>query len=370
MARLLDLLFAPLAWLARLWPKRRLLLFGAWHGQAYRDNSRDLAEWLAEKRGHGWRVVWSAHSPGAVAAAREAGLEAHHAWSPAGIAAHLGAAAAFVTHGRRDLNRFFLGARLVRLGHGMPIRKVGVSVPPASRLRAALRPLLRALPTHPDNTDLHLASSPVEAGFLAEAYGCRTAVFPQPRVMRAPERRGSGGKELRVLALFTWRPWLPLHDLAAAKALAGTGAEVTVKPHPYWVRRGAFVGSPPPAGVEWVSEPGADPLDLLAGADLLLTDYSSVAVDAADLGVPVAFVRDPEYERRRPLYWDDGHFSAVGIGRWDGLGAFAADLAAGEVRRLIAESPPPASLGQDSPARAGAWPPEGRLADLLAACGL
>ena len=179
---------------------------------------------------------------------------------------------------------------------------------------------LYARPSRDYRTDDILASSELEAAIIRQDLGYRRRqvhVTGMPRVdallhdVPAPERT--------VLVMPTWRPWLQhdgtvegsefldrwtrlLTDPVLQSATARAGARVQLLVHPNLRRQAALLDLP---GVETIDPEGADVQPLLRRCGMLVTDYSSVALDAAALRRPVVLYQfDRDRLSPRPFVAD------------------------------------------------------------------
>lgn len=180
---------------------------------------------------------------------------------------------------------------------------------------------LYARPSRDYRTDDIIVSSPLEGAIVRQDLGYRAAqvhVTGMPRIDRlltdvpTPERT--------VLVMPTWRPWLQ-HDgslegsdfLARWTALLTDpvlqtvarerGVRLQLLLHPNLRRQAGLVDLP---GVETINPADADVQDLLRRCGMLVTDYSSVALDAALLDRPVVFYQfDRERLSPRPFVADE-----------------------------------------------------------------
>lgn len=250
------------------------------------------------------------------------------------------AAVVVVTHGFGDVNRYAVGgAFIVQLWHGIPLKRIGIDSPETVRLparlqrsagAAAVRGLVAAAYRRATRRiDLLPAASHLVRGRLESAFALpdeRVPVTGEPRVdvlsHDTPEvRRGRaraavadavgalGGARL-VLYAPTWRdgdadPAIPADaEWARIEALLRRqDAILLVRSHPLGV--GAYRTSGPDGRVRGLgSDLVSDITPLLPAFDALVTDYSSIAFDAALVPMPIVyFAPDLEaYVARRGLY--------------------------------------------------------------------
>ncbi|MFN3950728.1 CDP-glycerol glycerophosphotransferase family protein [Microbacterium sp.] len=240
-----------------------------------------------------------------------------------------------VTHGFGDAQRYATtGALLVQLWHGIPLKRIGLDSAETTRspvLPGLLQPVLAVLYRRAARRIAVLpAASHLVRGRLESAFGLsdeRVPVTGEPRVDvlsagSAADRRETARAALtaalgmpldaRSVALYapTWRDGEP--DPAVPTAgewerirdmLERTDATLVVRSHPL----GAGDYRTPWTTdriVSLGSDRVADVTPLLPGFDALITDYSSLAFDAALVPLPVVFFApDLEaYTARRGLY--------------------------------------------------------------------
>ena len=289
----------------------------------------------------GVRAVWLVGSAREAADAAARGIPWVRKGSLRGLWATARARVVVVTHGFGDANRYAVsGAFVVQLWHGIPLKRIGLDSPETLRLPQALRALpiapalqlvLRAMYAGAARRIRVLpAASHTVRGRLESAFGLpdpRVPVTGEPRVDvlsrgTAAARRSAARAELDrlvgpldpverlVLYAPTWRdgaadPAVPSAgewDLIA-DVLARHRAVLLVRSHP--LGAGDYA---PPTGTPRVralpSGVVADVTPLLPGLDALVTDYSSLAYDAALVPLPVVFLAPDveDYARRRGFY--------------------------------------------------------------------
>jgi len=295
-------------------------------------------------------LTWLASSRAELAEARARGLHALPKRGPRGLWATLRAGVVVVTHGFGDVNRFGVsGARVVQLWHGIPLKRLHLDTGAALRL-----PLIGGLPG--------------VARFVAALYrraGAQIALFPvASERVGARIRTAFGLPASRVLAVGDPRDDVLLRGTAesrretaralvsdALRAAGGDGlpdAGPVVLYAPTWRDGAVDAAIPSPAEWQaiaaWADRAGAtllirshplgqgsyadgaarsprirllgraaltDVTPALPAVDLVVTDYSSIAFDAAIADVPsVFFAPDlPQYLATRGLYQPYREFS-------------------------------------------------------------
>ena len=291
-----------------------------------------------EAAAQGERAVWLTGTDAEAALARERRIPSAPKSSWRGFALTARAAVIVVTHGFGDVNRYAAtGGVIVQLWHGIPLKRIGLdaAVTTASPLPFARGIAPRVLGALYRRTQHRIrvlpAASELVRGRLESAFGLDTRRVPvtgEPRTDTlsqgtAADRRlaararlgalladapGVGGYTPIVLYAPTWRDGAPDPappngvELAGLQTLlAQTGALLLVRSHHLGGGGGALEG---PRVHGFGSEVVADITPLLPGIDALVTDYSSLAFDAALAGVPTLF-HAPDlaaYERSRGFY--------------------------------------------------------------------
>lgn len=332
------------------------------------------------------RIIWlvdddnddGAGAVGAVQAERAAaeGFEALPRRGWAGFWATLRARYVVVTHGFGDANRFgVLGATVIHLGHGVPLKRLHLDSSVTTRVRAPgpLRSLLaRMYRVGARSIALYVAASPEAADRLRSAYRVdpgkvralgdprddalaaqardpRTAAHARTELralLGLPEEADPGAEPLLLYAP-TWRdgapdPAVPSADeaRAIARALERLGARLAIRSHPLGAGEYDAALGERVLRLDATVLPEVTPL--LGGFDAVITDYSSIAVDFALTGRPILwFAPDlAEYGASRGLY-EPLEVTAAGrvLCDWEGvLHRLEEVLPAGTVARRSAEA--------------------------------
>lgn len=111
-------------YLSMLMPrKRKLCVFGAWLGERFADNSKQL--FIEAQQRKNLRAVWIAKSTDIIKEINDMGYEAYMWGTPKAVWLQLRAGYAVVSNGISDLEHTFLGrAVIIDLWHGIPLKKV------------------------------------------------------------------------------------------------------------------------------------------------------------------------------------------------------------------------------------------------------
>ncbi len=297
------------------------------------DGARALVE-TVRSRPDAPRITWLATNDDEAADAQRLGVDAVRRDSLTGFRATLRAGTVVVTHGFGDVSRYAVdGARVVQLWHGTPLKRLHLDTPAAMAFpildRTALgRRLIGAMYRRGTRRiDLIPASSATAADRLASAFALDRStvqVLGEPRtdvLFAGPtsEREASARRRLEsavgplgdarvVLHAPTWRdgavdPGIPdANDWRAiGRWLEARDLVLVVRPHPLgvgdWGRDDPRVKVLTPAAVSSLN-------DVLWSAAVLVTDYSSTAVDFAVTGRPTVFLAPDaaDYTATRGLY--------------------------------------------------------------------
>lgn len=284
------------------------------------------------------RIVWLVADEDEADLARAEGFEPVPRIGWAGYWETLRASRIVVTHGLGDANRFGIyGATVVQLWHGAPLKRLHLDSPVTTAVRgpALVRGLLRRMYLAGSReVDLFVAGSVVAAERLRsafrvdpgkvrvlgdprddalarQAHDTDAAADARARLVAALGETGSALSSADAIVLYapTWRDGEPdpaVPDTAEIetirRTLAETGAHLVIRSHP--LGSGAYE----PLVGERVHLLGADRVrditPLLGGVDIVVTDYSSLAVDFSLLGRPIVwFAPDLEhYTATRGLY--------------------------------------------------------------------
>ncbi|MCW2287488.1 CDP-glycerol glycerophosphotransferase (TagB/SpsB family) [Leucobacter luti] len=282
-------------------------------------------------------IAWLVSSEREADDARAAGFTPVLRTGWAGYMSTLRAGQIVVTHGLGDVNRFGIrGARVIQLWHGAPLKRLHLDSPVTTTVRGPVpvRALLRKMYlAGAQEVDLYVAGSPLAADRLRSAFRVapgKVRVLGDPRddvlAQHAADPESSaaartaldtaleaGGRIAAsptiILYAPTWRDGAPDPAVPSATEAAQITAELErldahllIRSHPLGL--GGYDGL---LG-ERVHLAGADLIrditPVLGGIDLLVTDYSSIALDYSLLGRPIVwFAPDlARYTSSRGLY--------------------------------------------------------------------
>lgn len=293
-----------------------------------------LALWRVA-HAEGQRIVWLTGSDRDDRDAADRGIPFVRKGSLRGLWATARARVVVVTHGFGDVNRYAVsGAFVVQLWHGIPLKRIGLDsdetlrsriLPRSRALRAFLRWSYRRAARR---IDVLPAASHLVRGRLESAFGLddhRVPVTGEPRVdalsqgddetRRAHARaliEDAVGEVRAAIVLYapTWRDGEPDPAVPGAEEwqaietmLAERDATLLIRSHP--LGAGAYE---PPRSSDRIRRLGSDVVvdvtPVLPALDGLVTDYSSIAFDAAITETPVVWFAPDEaaYAARRGFY--------------------------------------------------------------------
>jgi len=308
--------------------EKDLWIFGAWLGDRYADNAKYMYEYV-KKNAPEVRAVWVSPNEGLVTELRANGLDAEYAGSREGILLQKKAGVMLYTNSVNDFGDKALayGALKIALWHGMPLKRfysddnAHIRVSPG--FTKAMYRVKWALFNNVGR-DITIASSPSAKRCLASAFILdpnRVHVTGQPRddIFIDDHKCEAARKKLMetygasrvILYLPTYRstPALDagLHAVLSAlsadedfgRMLEDTDSVMLIKTH-LMEEIGGTQATPREGRADIDSgagqrvffltdEKAGDVQELLAGADVFVTDYSSAFTDFALTGRPIVF---------------------------------------------------------------------------------
>ncbi|WP_404971981.1 CDP-glycerol glycerophosphotransferase family protein [Vibrio campbellii] len=323
-----------------------LLVFGAWNGEKYADNSRYLFEYL--KREYPLvRTVWITKNDQVKEKLNSQGYECYIYNETNGIKARLNCGYVFFTNGINDVGRFDLthGAIKVALWHGMPLKKMGYAT---NNLMKRNKNIFRALQYlylkiyNPSQRDVSIATSIKTKELMCQAFHAKPIdvhITGQPRndVLFSEGVKSKVNNELGhdegkkfILYLPTWRDFgkedlflkettlALINDISFMESLKLNGIFLYVKPHPRVELNIKSNGN-----IRVVDDDFPyDTQELLSSSDMLITDYSSAFIDYALLKKPIFFYTPDldEYKKTgNDLFLDFDRFSSSSISNVEDL---------------------------------------------------
>jgi len=317
-----------------------LWVFGAWNGQNYSDNPKWLLECL-RKTDLTIRPIWLTRNRLVLRFLKSRNIEAYYAYSLRGYLYSARAKVGIVSAGIFDINRFVVPPILVNTWHGTPMKKVGKEFLSYRRERdnsllgrvemivrtvfAGFDPFYKLVPN--EQYKLFTANSETEARLLRESFGpIRVEVTGQPRLDVFFGRLNEFGESLGHKKLILY---LPTHRFEGKKRmvpkildglvdiddiLERVGAEMYIKLHAFhqYENRDLKNGLHCARNIHVIADEQilGDIYPILAQADILITDYSSVYIDYLVTRRPVIFFpfdidEYMKYERQFNFEYDE-----------------------------------------------------------------
>ncbi len=291
----------------------RLVLFGAFGGKAFGDNSKALFVYALKREGSDIRSVWLSDEQTVVVRIRSLGGEAYLKKSLKGMWLAIKAAARVTSHGSQDVLPFGANPHKQKelyLHHGIPLRGgelfsaggglrdkkhaeslTGNIACMISSSQWAAEQQRKNIPVSPDNIKI--------TGFPRNDILYEN---PEPELKNICERFGLTGKT--GLYAPTWRKWGPVWyfpfsdaDISVlADYLTRNNLYIIIRPHPVDMRRQrgdtrwqkllSYCGH-----IKVISmQDYSDTQMLMLLSDFLITDYSSILYDFLLLDRPMIFV--------------------------------------------------------------------------------
>ena len=305
-----TVLTLPLYFIGYVIPqKKEIWIFGHTHG--YIDNPRYLYEFLIVNRQQGVRPVWITKKKNDTSIAGEN----YYYLSLLGLYLQYRASVACIATGSSDVAQFTLARKkIVQLWHGIPIKKLLLDSPETSPFpihwKVANKVFYRLLRAHLSKYDLLIAVNKHNQACLSRAFG-----LPQDKIKITGLPRHdvilSGGKNEptnRILYAPTWHPSI----LEAKEKL---NAVLSTELIEYCIQENITIDisiHPNNAQLKEMQQNNSvfriltkqDINMELTKYDILITDYSSIALDFSILNKPVIFCCHDidKYREERGIY--------------------------------------------------------------------
>ncbi len=303
------------------------------------------------------QVIWLARNEAEHQAAKDLGLNVclRSGWQ--GFKQTL-KAGVVVVNGLGDANRYGTrGAFVVQLWHGIPIKKIQFDSPVTFTGPAPFRSILRWLYRRSSRlVRLFPAASASSASRLKSAFDLTEkqlaitgdprddAVFGSAPIARELLKDGIGNYSDDRVILYapTWRDGEPAPAIpnpaeqeAISRFLVATKSVLVVRPHPRDAGNYADLQNISNRTRLLSTDAQHDLNQVLPAVDILVTDYSSAALDFALLGRPIAFLAPDvqDYEKTRGFYEPYQRFTGGSeVATWGELLSLLSDNS--ELKRL------------------------------------
>lgn len=340
---ILGFLSYPIALYSLLAPRRKdLWCFGAYDGGRYADHSRMLFEEVINFYPE-IQPFWSTRSSVVYDELTARGIPVVKSTTLRGMLWTLRAGVCFYTFYNRDHNMLgAYGARKIQLWHGIPLKKYAAdsNLSPRGRGRISgttirrLSKVYRLLfPWNSCKWDYIIFQSETDQARTGSALrgrykrgvvlgSIRSEWLKREQLNRAEVVSKSGETPIRVLYAPTHRKLgnSSLFDAVPVpsrgefeKMLSNFNIEVEVRLHPLQSHESLPDGFSIPSVVIGEQEETKDIYHSLINCDVLITDYSSIFIDAVGAGIPVVCLA-PDREE----YRDNDHGFYTGISEFPG----------------------------------------------------
>ena len=311
-----SLLILPWWHLQRFLPRNNnLLIFGAWSGQRYSDNSRALYEYMLANHSE-YKCVWITKNKEVYERLLLENKPVAMAYSLNGIKICLQASIAIVTNTIADFNQYCLnGAKNIFLWHGMPLKKIladdtssgGIFRKKNNKIRKIIATFIH--PWYAINPIKTITSARFFIPFLSSAFHlreddiictglprCDWLFWPRrERIIDDIRKKYPGCTILFYMPTFRTAAWTgkifnPFEGYEfdkeeLDKVLCSSNTVFLYKPH--FVDSNIMLGIDHPRFIK-IGDLDYDNLYyLLAQIDVLMTDYSSVYFDFLSLKKPI-----------------------------------------------------------------------------------
>jgi CDP-glycerol glycerophosphotransferase (TagB/SpsB family) len=324
---LIYLLFLPVWWLQRLWPRNRnIWIFGAWFGHKYSDNAKVLFEYTLNNHPL-VECIWLSRNREIVRRLNDEGKKSALSFSIRGIYWSLRAGCVIYSSGKQDVNPFFInGATIINTWHGAPMKRIGLDDSYADvRKNRWIRTFFPFLwEFNPDavvstaeifNDKLQSAFNVTPANVICSGYP-RNDIFYDAEFIHPLYKRWNDKykKPRMVFYLPTFRNrnenFTPFHSFGFREEVW----ELFLEQHnTILISKGHFVGKHVGSGskanrIIHLSDNEIEDLNpLLKDADILITDFSGAYFDFLLTGKPIIFAPfdyDSYITESRQLYFD------------------------------------------------------------------
>jgi CDP-glycerol glycerophosphotransferase (TagB/SpsB family) len=283
----------PVYLIGRIFPRKDLILFGSYNGARVGDNS-----WAQFTNNSGQNAFFVTKSKSEFLRLKDS-YRVVYCYSRYGIWLQLRARKVYFSH---TIDDFFapviIGATVVALGHGIPLKK---SAAADRRLNWIHKPLLRFLILNFTPFLYHYYCNEVVSPHVVfdspkmEVYGFSNPKLVRQQMPRITAAETPQKKTNKLLFAPTFRNGQSFQQTISRAGLLepelgelikNRNVELWVKPH-YLDRHEALSIQLP----SWVRLLDSDQVtDSLGSFEGLITDYSSIFYDSIVLGTPVAFV--------------------------------------------------------------------------------
>ena len=355
----------PMRLFSKYFRDKKLWVFGCWLGKRYDDNSRYLYEYILKFR-KDIKAVWISKDSQIVNTLRLNGHNAVYAYSKEGKKMLRKGGVFFCTNGLDDFSEIcpVYGATIVKLEHGAcPIKKVGFMLRDEKLgVKTIIKNVLRKIKYGLffwDYFDYCVVTSKECIRFRMEEFGIfdkkryimtglpRNDVLKHPEFFNVTRPNQLDNSSKNILILLTYRPYENSvlsdlltdweSDLNFIEILEKNNYKIVIKLHNMDNLSKPFI---PKSNNIIVLESSdvSSTQELLLYSDMLITDYSSCAMDFAILNRPLLFYAPDikEYNKDNGLIktWRDFYKSDYVIKHGKELKNKVTDIIIGKIKGL------------------------------------
>lgn len=297
--------FYPMKALTHRFRDMDLWIFGCWEGNRYDDNSRSLFEYVNRYHKKSIKAVWLAMNPEIVEMVRNQGYEAYMAESPKGKDIQKRAGVVFYTNGMDDFgyHGLFYGAVICSLWHGLGIKHhyfAGVTDKNAAYYKNKIQMKIFSWVYR----DITVTSSEVSSEFFRESFCISDKTmaltgFPRNDVFKSEldKRNVMGNEKYRNAKIVLYMPtYRNYGDEAIKEVIYGLSEDKDFTDRlevrdAYFVLKNHYLTKLDEKKIHkriivLDNKKVSSAQELLAVADVLVTDYSSCIFDFSVTGRP------------------------------------------------------------------------------------
>jgi CDP-glycerol glycerophosphotransferase (TagB/SpsB family) len=307
---IIYILNLPLYYFSILIPKNKnIWIFGAWFGNQYNDNSKELFEYVNLNH-KDINAIWLTQSDDILVDMTRKGFKVYRTYSIQGYLYTMMAKYIFVSTGMADVNRYVATTRYkIQLWHGTPLKKIQDDVSKNTKNTIQIIKDI-VLPFNKSNYEyMTIPSKNTERNFksaFSNVKNFEITGYPRndalkqytktKKIIYLPTHRGEGkGSIENIFKTFNIEK--------INETLKKIGYELIVKMHFYDLSRISFDNQ---SNIKFLRE-SMDPYELLQESTILITDYSSIYFDFLLTQRPIIFTPFDieEYQKKdREFYYN------------------------------------------------------------------
>ena len=208
----------PFWYVSKLVPRNKgKIIFGAWYGEKYSDNSRYLFEYFLLKGNI--RCIWITNNKTVHDYLQGEGIEVYKKNSLKSIYHSLTAGYVFFSSGKIDVNYYFInGSKIINLYHGAPLKKIGMQ---NDKINSVVKNKIRKylIPnSYEYNIDYVLSTSKCFDQIMQDSFGLQNQNvlkfgFPRNDHLVDYDHAGKTECKIKIAYVPTFRDGFPSYDL-------------------------------------------------------------------------------------------------------------------------------------------------------------